>query len=518
MEQHSQSPIDAKISIGMDKELKSLMESEAKQLGVKLSVYARAIMKNRSGSLLESGKSSFQTIEDITKLQTENERLRLLLEKEPVSSEQTEEIDALIAENEALRADMELLRTETRVDTNLNALVLMEEDLTAANSVIQEAGVRLSNLEKAHETEKQVLIADYEKIKQKLTEEVDALTSPEMSDEEAELILQHEKEFDDVMKRLREEEETSAEKNLLIEELREKLADYENQQATLAEEESEKLTAAQAKITQLEDELNLALYESEGDKKVVEKTEERGRKVQSKFDSLFYKHQAVEKELSKATQATEDLQEQLQQLQAEKEESAETLQSTKQIINQLKSDLEKSALQTRQLLVEQEDKEQILKELVALKKSSAEEKEELENTSNQFYQNAEYALDKYEKEMGVSGELRSQCKQHEELIAKYKVKLNQFMGKISELEKELREHKAAPKSDAYSDLQISKFAEYEMKLYDDCLEFLQEKHKDISNKHLLLASLYNSVKNKQTILVSTPYTASLKAVIRSFRA
>jgi len=49
MEQLTNSPIDAKISIGMDKELKTLMESEAKQLGVKLSVYARSIMKNRSG-------------------------------------------------------------------------------------------------------------------------------------------------------------------------------------------------------------------------------------------------------------------------------------------------------------------------------------------------------------------------------------------------------------------------------------------------------------------------------------
>ena len=133
-------------------------------------------------------------------------------------------------------------------------------------------------------------------------------------------------------------------------------------------------------------------------------------------------------------------------------------------------------------------------------------------------QNAEVAIKKLEEELNNSHELRSQCAKHEDLIGKYKIKLGQLLSRISELETERREQSEMPKSDVYSDLQISEFTEKEMKLYEECLEFLSNSYKSVSNNNLLIASLYNTCRNKKSNLFYIPYLTSLKEVVKNFQA
>ena len=65
------------------------------------------------------------------------------------------------------------------------------------------------------------------------------------------------------------------------------------------------------KIVELEEELSSVLYEKEASENTVESIQERGRKIQSKYDSLFYDYQAATEKLSKVTRNIDDLQEQL---------------------------------------------------------------------------------------------------------------------------------------------------------------------------------------------------------------
>jgi len=155
---------------------------------------------------------------------------------------------------------MELLRAE---ENNIDSEVVtsLEEDLTKANLRVEEIEGELSNLQTAYTEEKENLLLKHKEERQELIDEVNALTWSEISDEEAELIAQHEKEFKGIVDKLDEEEARSADKDLVIEDLQKKVSNYENEQIDSLNAEAEKLSSAEAKIAELKEKLDTASRE-----------------------------------------------------------------------------------------------------------------------------------------------------------------------------------------------------------------------------------------------------------------